>query len=213
MATSTWGGGIDQTAVIGHAPEMRDWKPRDRASYPDIDPTARIEAYVTIDAGYEKATHIGARVWLMKACHVGHDAVIGEDSELAPHCSVGGYVVIGRGVKVGQGAIFKPNVVIGDGAVIGCGAVVIRDVPAGETWAGNPAKRIVRTEKGAERLGTFGVQSSTRPEPLRLSPMQGDGSGRKRRISPWPIDPETEPTACGMCGSTTRTRCGRMGCG
>lgn len=31
---------------------------------------------------------------------------------------------------------------IGNGAVIGAGSVVTRDVPAGEMWAGNPARRI-----------------------------------------------------------------------
>jgi hypothetical protein len=119
MATNTFGGGRDLTAVIGHAPEMRDWRPGDRAVTPHIDPTARIEAFVTIDAGAEAATFIGPRVWLMKHVHVGHDAVIGEGTELAPHCCVGGFVVIGCNVKVGQGALFKPEITVGDGAVIG----------------------------------------------------------------------------------------------
>src|ERR1017187_6683546 len=102
--TNTYGGGVDQTAVIGHAPESRDWKPGDQALAPIIYPTARIEAFVTVDAGLKTPTFIGARAWLMKAGHVGHDAVIGTDVELAPHCSVGGHVIIGPGVHVGQGA-------------------------------------------------------------------------------------------------------------
>jgi hypothetical protein len=35
---STHGGGIDQTAIIGHPPEHRDWKPGDPALEPDIHP-------------------------------------------------------------------------------------------------------------------------------------------------------------------------------
>jgi serine acetyltransferase len=52
--------------------------------------------------------------------------------------------VIGHGVKIGQGAVFKPRVHVGDRAVIGAGAVVTKNVPAGETWVGNPARRLVR---------------------------------------------------------------------
>jgi maltose O-acetyltransferase len=51
-------------------------------------------------------------------------------------------VVIGRDVWIGGGAIIVPGVSIGDGAVIGAGSVVTRDVPAGATVAGNPAKAL-----------------------------------------------------------------------
>lgn len=49
-------------------------------------------------------------------------------------------VRIGSDVWIGGGAIILPGITIGDGAVIGAGSVVTRDVPAGETVAGNPAR-------------------------------------------------------------------------
>jgi maltose O-acetyltransferase len=49
-------------------------------------------------------------------------------------------VVIGRNVWIGGGAIILPGVTIGDDAIIGAGSVVTRDVPAGATARGNPAR-------------------------------------------------------------------------
>lgn len=134
------GGGIDQTAVIGHPPEARDWDASKGMHAPHIGREVRIEAFVTVDAGVFRNTVIGDRTWLMKHVHVGHDALIGRDCELAPGTVVGGEVVIGSNVKIGINATIRPCVKIGAGARIGCGAVVTKDVPAGETWAGNPAR-------------------------------------------------------------------------
>jgi len=49
-------------------------------------------------------------------------------------------VRIGRSVWIGAGAIILPGVTIGDGALVGAGSVVTRDVPAGATAFGNPAR-------------------------------------------------------------------------
>ena len=134
---------IHPTAVIGEPPEHRDYRWKERtALHPDIAEGAVIEALVTVDAGFFRHTKIGARTWLMKKVHVGHDALIGDDCEIAPLTSVGGEVEIGDRVHVGQGATFKPRVKVGDDAVIGMGAVVTKDVPAGEVWAGNPARNL-----------------------------------------------------------------------
>jgi maltose O-acetyltransferase len=49
-------------------------------------------------------------------------------------------VRIGSDVWIGGGAILLPGVTVGDGAVIGAGSVVTRDVGAGQTVTGNPAR-------------------------------------------------------------------------
>lgn len=47
---------------------------------------------------------------------------------------------IGANVWIGGGALIMPGVSIGDDAIVGAGAVVTRDVEAGATVVGNPAR-------------------------------------------------------------------------
>ena len=49
---------------------------------------------------------------------------------------------LGNNVSLGSHATILGNINIGDHAIIGAGSVVTKDVPAGEVWAGNPAKRM-----------------------------------------------------------------------
>ncbi|MFL6727010.1 MAG: DapH/DapD/GlmU-related protein [Sphingomicrobium sp.] len=44
------------------------------------------------------------------------------------------------GASIGAGAVILPGIDIGEGAMIGAGAVVTRNVPANQTWVGNPAR-------------------------------------------------------------------------
>jgi acetyltransferase-like isoleucine patch superfamily enzyme len=52
------------------------------------------------------------------------------------------HTLVKRGASIGSGSTILGGVVIGENAMIGAGSVVTRDVPPGETFAGNPAKRI-----------------------------------------------------------------------
>ncbi|MEA3011087.1 MAG: maltose O-acetyltransferase [Sphingomonadales bacterium] len=49
-------------------------------------------------------------------------------------------VTIGANVWIGGGAIILPGVTIGDDAIVGAGSIVTRDVAAGVTVVGNPAR-------------------------------------------------------------------------
>lgn len=81
-------------------------------------------------------TQIGPAVQIYAADHP-RDAETRRDG-----LEFGRPVKIGADVWIGGGAIIVPGVTIGDGAVIGAGSVVTRDVAAGATVAGNPARQI-----------------------------------------------------------------------
>lgn len=88
-------------------------------------------ASVHIGAG----TQIGPAVQIYTADHP-RDAVARRKG-----LEFGRPISIGENVWIGGGAIILPGVSIGDDALIGAGSVVTRDVPAGATVMGNPARR------------------------------------------------------------------------
>jgi serine O-acetyltransferase len=65
---------------------------------------------------------------------------------------------LGKGVVIGAGAKVLGPILVGDGAKIGSNAVVVRDVPAGSTAVGIPARILagedaLRREDHAAKLG------------------------------------------------------------
>jgi sugar O-acyltransferase (sialic acid O-acetyltransferase NeuD family) len=71
---------------------------------------------------------------------VSHDVVAGDHLTVSPGAMVNGSASLGHRVFLGTGAIVLPGRSIGDEAVIAAGAVVDRDVPAGVTAIGVPAR-------------------------------------------------------------------------
>jgi UDP-2-acetamido-3-amino-2,3-dideoxy-glucuronate N-acetyltransferase len=63
-----------------------------------------------------------------------------------------------RGASIGSGAAILCGITVGEGAMIGAGAVVTRDVEAGQTVAGVPARVILRSRRSEN--GGGGVTSA-----------------------------------------------------
>jgi sugar O-acyltransferase (sialic acid O-acetyltransferase NeuD family) len=88
---------------------------------------------------------IGRNVIINTSATVDHDCVVGDGVHISPGANLAGNVDIADETNLGIGCCVIPGIRIGAGSTIGAGAVVVRDVPANETWAGNPARKIDRS--------------------------------------------------------------------
>jgi serine O-acetyltransferase len=111
---------------------------------------------------------IGRRVFIDHGMGVviGETAEVGDDCTLYHGVTLGGvkwdrvkrHPTLGRKVVVGAGAKILGPILVGDGAKIGSNAVVVRDVPAGATAVGIPARIVsgdaaLRREEQATKIG------------------------------------------------------------
>lgn len=86
---------------------------------------------------------MGKFVSLNLGATAGHDVTVGDFCNLNVHVDLAGHSSLGNLVFAGSHAFILPGVHIGDRAVVGAGAVVTRNVAAGSTVFGVPARRIV----------------------------------------------------------------------
>lgn len=103
------------------------------------------------------SVRIAAHVAVMPRVVLTHDDLVEDYVTLASGVSLGGGVLVGRGAYIGAGALIREGVTVGAGSIVGMGSVVLRDVPPGQVWAGNPA-RFLRP-----------LESSDEPEPAAVS--------------------------------------------
>ena len=107
-------------------------------------PSARIGRGVVLCAGIIGTVNLtfGDYAMVNLACTIGHEAEIGRCAVLNPTVNISGGVVLEDGVLVGTGAQILQYKRVSSGAVVGAGAVVTRDVAAGDTVGGVPAKSL-----------------------------------------------------------------------
>lgn len=99
-----------------------------------------IGANTTIDRGFLDDTIIGEATQIDNLCHIGHNSQIGRGVVMAAFCGVSGSVVIEDDVQIGGSVGITDHLRIGRGARIAASASVFKNVPAGETWGGMPAR-------------------------------------------------------------------------
>ena len=85
---------------------------------------------------------IGNDTCISSHATVGHDVCIGEGCHLSSYSFIGGAARLGDEVMIHPHACVLPGVEIGDGATVGAGSVAIRNVAAGETVFGVPARNV-----------------------------------------------------------------------
>jgi UDP-3-O-[3-hydroxymyristoyl] glucosamine N-acyltransferase len=108
-----------------------------------------------VDRATLGATRIGRGTKIDNQVHVGHNCEIGEHVILVAHTGISGSVSVGDGAVLAGKVGVSDHVRIGPGARIGGGAAVTKEVPAGETYWGTPARpmaRVLREQAALARL-------------------------------------------------------------
>ena len=75
-------------------------------------------------------------------CFIAHNCVLEENVWITGDTMLCGTVHVGRNATIFSNVIVRDQRMIGSGATIGMGAVVTKHVPDGETWLGNPARKL-----------------------------------------------------------------------
>jgi UDP-3-O-[3-hydroxymyristoyl] glucosamine N-acyltransferase len=101
-----------------------------------------IGANTCIDRGSLADTIIGHHTKINNLCHIAHNNVIGNNVEITGCCNISGSNTIEDDVWISPNSSVRGWIHIGKGATVGMGAVVVKNIPEGETWAGNPARKI-----------------------------------------------------------------------
>ncbi len=120
------------------------------------------------------AVRVGAHVAVMPHTVLTHDDEIGDFATLASGVRLGGGVRVERGAYVGAGALVREYVRVGAWSLTGMGSTVLADVPAGEVWAGSPARRLRAADLPA--LGELRAAEAESDE-RRPDPAPHDGPG------------------------------------
>lgn len=128
----------------------------------NVYPNADLGEFTQVGTFSEIGNHvkIGDNVRIGAGCFIPECVIIEDNAFIGPKCTFTNdrfppsdskdkweWTLVKKGARLGAACVILPGVVIGEGALIGAGSTVTKNVPSGETWAGNPARRLENTKQ------------------------------------------------------------------
>lgn len=101
-----------------------------------------VGANTCIDRGALSDTVIGDHTKINNLCHIAHNNKIGRNVVITGCVNVSGSNVIDDNVWIAPNASIRGFIHLGEGCTVGMGAIATKDIPAGEIWVGNPARKM-----------------------------------------------------------------------
>jgi UDP-3-O-[3-hydroxymyristoyl] glucosamine N-acyltransferase len=101
-----------------------------------------VGACTCIDRGAWDDTVVGEGTKIDNLVQIAHNVRLGRGCLLAGHVGISGSVTVGDGAMFGGRAGVADHLTIGAGARVLAAAGVMKDIPAGETWVGAPARPV-----------------------------------------------------------------------
>lgn len=123
-----------------------------------IEDDVEIGANTCIDRGSLGDTRVCQGARIDNLVHVAHNTVVGRHAAVIAHAMVGGSTRIGDYAWVAPSACLRDRIEIGEHAVVGLAAVVTKDVPAGATVMGAPARDADSQKRLLARLSQLAEQ-------------------------------------------------------
>ena len=125
---------------FGYVPGARGLEKMPQLGRVVIQDDVEIGANTTVDRGALGDTIIGEGTKIDNLVQIAHNCRIGRHCVVAGNCGLSGSVVLGDRVMLGGGVGIADHVTIGDGAALAASSGLMHDIPAGQRWAGTPAK-------------------------------------------------------------------------
>jgi len=116
-----------------------------------IQDDVEIGAGASINRGGLRDTIIGEGTKIDNQVQVGHNVVIGRHCVLVAQVGIAGSVVLEDHVMLERQVGVAENLTIGEGAKVAALSAVMSNIPAGQLWAGYPAKRSPMRARGRAR--------------------------------------------------------------
>ncbi len=155
-------GAVVGEAGFGAAPGERGLVDMPQLGRVIIQDDVTVGAGTCIDRGAFEDTVIGENTKIDNLVQIAHNVTIGRNCLLVAHTGISGSVAIGDDCVFGGRAGTVDHITIGRGARVSAGAGITKDIPAGETWGGYPARPFSRWKRETAWLTINAGRRSTK---------------------------------------------------